>query len=786
MQWFLALYIIINLLAAILCTAVAVLVPQKTAQSDWSFRLFTSMTALWCAASGLFFLNQSDTDFWIWTGILLLAYVSIPGLWLYFILQFTGGRAPPLFFLFLIPCATLIVYWNPDWSELMWSIQQKDWLFGMSIAEYERGFWFKFVHIPYCYGLNIIGQGYLIRAMWQGRRRRNRPLLLIFLCGLVPLILNVFTLSPLYEPIRFFDMTPIGMAISSVFFCWGLSHYELLQRSPLAYHQIFASMKSALLVVDPKYKLIEFNAAAEALLGYPKNVIGTSVKQLISFLETKDWQQLTLESEIEVRVLNQYLQVEKLPIRRNQTLLGYILSISDVTKARQLQEQLLQGALLFDGLTGLPNRTLFNDRLEQILKHCQRAPEASFAVAFIDVDRFKVINDSLGHAIGDQVLLEVAKRLQACLRSEDTVARFGGDEFAILATNAYPQDLPLLCNRLQQQVQLPILIDTHTISTSASIGIAFGSAQMTLEQLMRNADLAMYQAKANGRATFAIFDSDLANQTIHTMELEVSLRQALSREEFFLVFQPIIEMRSGRLQGFEALLRWQHPEQGSIAPTVFIPIAEEMGIITMLDGWVLQTACQQLRQWQKQFPALNLTMSVNLSSANFMFSNVAETVVQILKHTKISGSHLKLEVTESIIMKDPDASRKVLKKLQEYGVGILLDDFGTGHSSLSYLRQLPFDGLKIDRSFVQEAQHNQQSLEIIKTIISLAQGLKLHLIAEGVETSFQQQMLLDLGCKSGQGYLWSKPLQQKEIEQIIANEAKAILSQKEVPINIGL
>jgi diguanylate cyclase (GGDEF)-like protein len=770
MQWFLVLYIITNLLAAIVCTAIAILVPQRTAQADWGFRLLVLMTALWCAASGLFFFNQSNSDFWIWTGILLVAYVTIPAFWLCFIVQFTGDRIPSLAFLFLVPFATLVVYWNPDWSSLMWSINREDWFFGFSIAHYERGPWFKFVHIPYCYALNMLGQGYLVRALWQSRRKQHQPLLLLLLCGIIPLILNVLTLSPLYDPFRFFDLTPIGMSISSVFFCWGLSHYQLLQRSPLAYQQIFASLKAAILVVDPQYQLIEFNAAAEALVGCTQNSIGVSAKKLITFLQPPDWEQLILEGQKEVLAFHQYFQLEQVPIRRGQQLLGYILNISDITKSRQLQEQVLQGALLYDALTGLPNRTLFTDRLEQAIKYCNRDPEASFAVAFIDIDRFKVINDSLGHAAGDRVLVEVAKRLQSCLRSEDTVARFGGDEFAILATNAYPTDIQSLCDRLQRKIQSPIILGTHTIETRASIGIAFGSAQVSPSQLLRNADIAMYQAKANGKGTFAIFEQSLGSETIHRMELEVSLRQALERKEFFLVFQPIVEMNSGRIRGFEALLRWQHPDHGLISPSVFIPIAEEMGIISALDGWALQTACQQLREWKGKYPTLHLTMSVNLSSANFMFANLVEKVIQVLKMTQLSGSNLKLEITESIVMKDPEASAKVLERLQEYGVGILLDDFGTGHSSLSYLHQLPFDGLKVDRSFVKEAQYSSQSMEIIKTIVSLAQGLKLKLIAEGVETDFQRQMLQDLGCELGQGYLWWKPLLKGDADRILAEQ----------------
>lgn len=770
MQWFLVLYIITNLVAAVICTAIAILVPQRTAQADWGFRLFAFMTALWCATSGLFFLNHSLNDFWVWTGIQLLPYATIPVLWFYFILQFTGDRTPTPTFLFLIPCATLVVYWNPDWSALMWRITKEGWLFGSSVAHYERGFWFNFIHVPYSYSLIVLGHSYLVRAMWQSRRKQSQPLFFLLLCGIIPLILNVLTLSPLYDSFRFFDLTPIGLSISSVCFCWGLSHYQLLQRSPLAYQQIFASLKAAILVVDPQYQLIEFNAAAEALLGCTQNSIGASAKKLITFLQPSDWEQLIIEGQKEVLAFHQYFQLEQFPIRRRHKLLGYILNISDITKSRQLQEQVLQGALLYDALTGLPNRTLFIDRLEQAIKYCNRDDEASFAVAFLDIDRFKIINDSLGHAAGDRVLVEVAKRLQSCLRSEDTVARFGGDEFAILATNACPTDIQSLCDRLQCKIQSPIILGTHTIETRASIGIAFGAAQISPSQLLRNADIAMYQAKANGKGTFAIFEQSLGSETIHRMELEVSLRQALEREEFFLVFQPIVAMNSGKVRGFEALLRWQHPDHGLISPSVFIPIAEEMGIISTLDGWALQTACQQLREWKEQYPAKHLTMSVNLSSANFMFANLVETVIQVLQSTHLSGSNLKLEITESIVMKDPDSSAKVLERLQEYGVGILLDDFGTGHSSLSYLHQLPFDGLKVDRSFVQEAQYSTQSMEIIKTIVSLAQGLKLKIVAEGVETDFQRQMLQDLGCELGQGYLWWKPLIKDDADRILAEQ----------------
>ncbi len=773
MQWFLILYVCINFLAAAVCISIVFLVPQKTAQVDWGYRLFALMTALWCATSGLFFLNQSTTDFWLWTGIQLFSYVTVPVLWFYFIVQFTGHRAPAPILSFLVPLATLIVYWNPDWSSLMWTVSKMDWQYGVSIAHFERGRWFTFVHIPYSYAFISLGHAYLISAIWQSRRQNRRPLMVLLGCGVTPLCLNVLTLSPFYDSLRFFDLTPIGLSLSTVLFCWGLSRYQILQRSPFAYQQIFASLKASVIVIDTQYRLIEFNTAAEALIGCTKKTIGESARQLVTFLSPADWDALLANGQIEVHSSQQYFRIEQFPILRRKKLLGYILNFSDITQARQLQEQLIEGALLYDALTGLPNRTLFYDRLRQAIKHCDRNSSASIAIIFIDINRFKVINDSLGHLAGDLVLNEVARRLQSCLGSEDTVARFGGDEFAILATNANQKEIESLCHGLQIMIQEPIVLGTHVVNTSASMGIALGMSHSTPDQLVQNADLAMYQAKSRGKGTLAVFEESLASETLQRMELEVALRQALEQQEFYLVFQPIVSLTSEDIRGFEALLRWQHPIHGLISPTVFIPIAEEMGIISVLDSWVLQNACQQLHQWQVQYPNLDLKMSVNLSTANFIFANLVETVKDILDRTQVAGTSLKLEITESILMKDPDATARVLEQLKAYGVEILLDDFGTGHSSLSYLHRLPLEGLKIDKSFVQEAQYSPQSMEIIKTIVSLAKGLQLKLIAEGIETDAQRSMLLGLDCELGQGYLWWKPLTRNKAGDALKNMVMA-------------
>jgi diguanylate cyclase (GGDEF)-like protein len=768
MQWFLSAYLITNLLAAIVCVSIAILTPQQTERSGWVFRALMLMTAFWCLTTGLLFLNTSLQDIWIWTGIQTIPYVTIPVLWFLFILKYLGERCPYPGLLFLVPIATLVVFWNPHWSSLMWTISNLDRSLGVLTVHYERGAWFNHVFIPYSYALIFLGNGFLIRSIFHSYPNQRRPLLLLLLCGLVPLILNGITISPILDPIRFFDLTPIGLAIGIAGFSWGISQYHLLQRSPLAYQQIFRSLQSAVLVLDCDYLLIEFNPVAEGMLGCSTVSLRQSVRQLLPFLAQPELEQLSREGQLEVLSQNQYFQLEQYPIQHRGQLLGYILSISDITKARQLQEQMLQGALLYDALTNLPNRTLFIDRLGQSIKRCDRNPTVSLAVLFFDLDRFKVVNDSLGHNAGDKLLVEIAQRLQNCLRLGDTVARFGGDEFAILAENTSLADIEILCQRLQRQIQEPLYLGKHKVTTSASIGVAFGFKGASPEQLLRNADLAMYEAKTQRKGMFSVYDQTLHTKVAKSMELEVALHNALEGKQFFLLYQPIVQLSNNQIQGFEALIRWQHPDLGLISPINFIPIAEEMGLIPTIDEWVLQTACRQLHRWNLEFPDHPLTMSVNLSCANFMFSDLVSTITHVLEKTQVSGSQLKLEITESILMTNPESSITVLKCLQAMGVGILLDDFGTGHSSLSYLHQLPLDALKIDRSFVQQAHFNPQSQEIIKTIIGLAQGLKLKTIAEGVETITQQQLLQDIGCSLGQGFLWWRPLSAADASQAIA------------------
>ncbi len=444
---------------------------------------------------------------------------------------------------------------------------------------------------------------------------------------------------------------------------------------------------------------------------------------------------------------------------------------TDITERKQIETQLAHNAY-HDALTGLPNRLLFIDRLQQVIARLQRHPQEQFAVLFLDLDRFKVVNDSLGHLVGDQLLIEIARRLQTCLRPEDTVARLGGDEFTILLNSIQDvNDAIAIAERLQAVIQSPFYLGHHEIFTSASIGIALHDTGFTQpEELLRNADTALYQAKDQGKARSAVFNAEMYAQAVNLLQLETDLRWAIERQELRVYYQPIISLATGTITGFEALVRWLHPAKGLISPAEFIPVAEETGLITAIGQWILYEACQQLRQWQIQFPNYtSLTMSVNLSSKQLSQVNFVAQVDEILQQTKLTPHSLKLEITESAIMERPEVAAKVLEQLKKRGIQLCVDDFGTGYSSLAYLHQFPINILKIDRSFIRQIDEQVEGFAIVRAIITLAENLGLSVVAEGIETAQQMAQLQNLHCDYGQGYFFSKPLNQQAAETLLLN-----------------
>ncbi len=443
---------------------------------------------------------------------------------------------------------------------------------------------------------------------------------------------------------------------------------------------------------------------------------------------------------------------------------------------RQAHARLLHDAF-HDHLTQLPNRALFLDRLQQAVARRARRSDYLFAVLFIDLDRFKTVNESIGHSAGDRLLLEVSSRLTAVLRSNDTVARpnvepvidpnsntlarVGGDEFTILLEDIQdPSDAVRIAERLHQAVALPFDVEGHTIFPSASIGIAVSSPMHgTGDDLIRDADIAMYRAKSSGGAQCAIFDTTMHRSAVERLQLETDMRHALESDGFRLFYQPIVSIAENRIVGFEALIRWQHPTRGLLAPAAFLRVAEETGLVTRLDSWVLRNACRDARRWQLETPTESpLSLSVNISAQGFGRPDLVTQVADALRETGLDPHALRLEITETVAMSDAERARMVLGELKSLGVRISLDDFGTGYSSLSYLRRFPVDTLKIDRSFVVAMDESDECRAIIRTVLNLAMTLGLEVIAEGAETETQIRYLESLDCKFGQGYFYSRPV----------------------------
>jgi diguanylate cyclase (GGDEF)-like protein len=439
---------------------------------------------------------------------------------------------------------------------------------------------------------------------------------------------------------------------------------------------------------------------------------------------------------------------------------------------QRVEEQLAHNAF-HDTLTGLPNRALFLDRAQRCFHQMERRGGYLFAVLSIDLDGFQTINASFGQPAGDKVLIEIAERLVQKVRSGDTVARLGGDEFALLLDDVKDMRNALrVAERLQAELAKPFLMDGREVRTSASVGIAAStSTYKRSADALRDAGTAMARAKRLGPGQIAVFDIRMHTQAVTRLKLETDLRRASDRQEFLLYYQPVVSLQSGRIVGFEALLRWQHPERGLISPGESLPVAEEIGLLIPIGQWVLQNASRQLRAWQVEFPvAPPLSMSVNLSCKQFLQSGELLTIVdETLKETGLDPRSLALEVTETVMMENAEAALATLAQLKNRQLRISIDDFGTGYSSLSYLQRLPIDNLKIDQSFVAEMKSAGESLEIVRSIITLAHSLGKQVIAEGVETEEQLALLRSLGCEYAQGFFFSKPLETEAAGKLIAD-----------------
>jgi diguanylate cyclase (GGDEF)-like protein/PAS domain S-box-containing protein len=539
---------------------------------------------------------------------------------------------------------------------------------------------------------------------------------------------------------------------------------------------------------DIARRAVYFSPRWKAMLGYAASDVGASLEDWLGRVHPEDVQRVQRELDEHLASASDHFESEHRLMHRDGSYRWVLCrgvaerdaqgqatrmagSLTDITDRKWAEERLVHDAL-HDVLTGLPNRALFTTLLDRALIRLKRRRDTRFAVLFLDVDRFKMVNDSLGHMMGDQLLVEVARRLGACVRPEDTVARLGGDEFTILLEDIHePADAVQVAERIQVEFVAPMVVGSHEVFTSASIGIALSDVHyLRPEEVLRDADTAMYRAKSRGRARHEVFDADMHRTAVTLLRLETDLRRALERHEFGLAYQPVISVATGRVSGLEALLRWHHPEYGLVSPQEFIRVAEETGLIVPIGQWVLREACRQMQAWRTLRPDGDpISVSINLSPRQFGDPTLVDAVAGALAATGLPATGLRLEITESILMDHAEASVRLLGRLKDLGILIEVDDFGTGYSSLGYLHRFPLDALKVDRSFVSRVEVDAEHREIVRTIVTLARNLSMAVVAEGVETEGQRAYLEGLGCDAMQGYLFAGPLEPAGVAALLAS-----------------
>jgi diguanylate cyclase (GGDEF)-like protein/PAS domain S-box-containing protein len=551
-----------------------------------------------------------------------------------------------------------------------------------------------------------------------------------------------------------------------------------LHESEVLYRTIFENSGAATIIIQEDMTISLANSVFVNMSGFGKGEIEFK-KSFVDFLDEKsnrailnDEGFLIIGENLESRFINKEREEKDLLITIT-TIPGtenHVASLTDISELKEAERQISHQAF-HDTLTNLPNRALFMEHLKMAIKRGKRRPNYHFAVLYMDIDRFKLVNDSLGHSVGDNLLNAFAERLRVSLREIDILARLGGDEFVILIEDIENEDYAsIVAERLQQALKQPFMVNNKEVFAPASFGVVPNTQDYNLpEDIMRDADAAMYHAKEKGRAQYKIFDKKLHEKARHLLQRETDLRKAIHRDEFVNHYQPIVSLKTRSVVGFESLIRWNHPQLGLIYPDSFISIAEDTGLIIPITRLLLQEACTDLKSWQDQIQDLqNLTMNINISSKHFLLPSLLDDIKDILNVTGLPPDHLKLEITETALMEDVEETVRHVNRLRDYGLQIVIDDFGTGYSSLSYLQRLPIDTLKVDRSFVSRIQNTPDgNRNIVEAIISLAHRLDMSVVAEGVETVEQHAILLNMNCQFGQGYLFSKPIPKQEVDVLI-------------------
>jgi len=733
-------------------------------------RAFARLMAA-CGWWSLFYgLYQATTDLWakhLFADLVQLGAIVVPVTWFIFTARYTGHdrllSPRRLALIVAIPALTAVLLATNGLHGWFWSsfdLVER----GGRVAVRTENAWGFWLHVGYSWVLHSVTVGMLIMKVLRSPHLYRRQSASILLGTLVPWVGNVLHLGQI---VRFpANPMPFLFTLSGVAFGWAIFRFRFLDILPVAREAVVERMDDGVIVLDEGGRVVDLNPAARtllridgrrALLGRPgAEVLGAWGLMAEGGAEVASG---SAEVEAETPQGRRLFDVRMTALSRAGEYGGRVFVLRDVSERARAEEALRHSAF-YDALTGLPNRALFLDRLEKAADRSRRGTHP-FAVMFLDLDRFKLVNDSLGHHLGDELLTAVARRLEGCLRPGDTVARLGGDEFAVLLENAASaEEAGTVADRILAVLDQPVSLEGHDVFPSASIGVVMASdLDAPAGHLLRFADVAMYRAKAGGRNRREVFDPSMHETVVNRLRLETDLRRAVDRGELRLWYQPIVELATGRTAGLEALLRWQHPERGLLSPADFIRVAEETGVIGAIGAWVVREAAGQLAAWQRALPlAEPLRMSVNVSTRELADPGFPERLAAVLREAGPAHDTLRVEVTESTMMRNADSVIPVLERLREMGVRAFMDDFGTGYSSLSWLHRFPVAVLKVDRTFVERLPRERDAVEIVRTIVALAHTLGLEIIAEGVETAEQAALLREMGCQYGQGFFFASPL----------------------------
>lgn len=727
-------------------------------------------TAAWSFAYALE-LSATDTSHReLWGALKYVGITVLPAAWLVFALQYTGrmGR-PKAWFLAALavePVLVLGLLAAPSTRHLIRSYPPGH---AQPIATAQAGalYW---PHVIYSNAMVLTASAILLLTVMRTSRLYWRQSITLLVAICVPLIGNALT-DFNAPPFEHLDPTPLATSLAAWVLVLGVFRYRLLDLRPVARTHVVDTMRDAVLVVDAHGHVVDLNPAAGHLVGRDAGqLVGRPIAALLSELATPMGSPDPGVYDVQVnaadRERDMELSVTRLEDARGATA-GRVLVFRDMTDRRELERELRRLAYT-DRLTSLPNRALFHDRLEQALAMAKRR-DTPAAVLFLDLDRFKIINDSLGHEIGDKVLVSVARRLRGCLRAEDTLARLGGDEFAILLPEiGNRQDTHRVTDKCLSALSGPEVIGSHELTVNVSIGVAiFPQDGADVQHLLRSADAAMYRAKARGGGRAETFTQLLEQEVTRRHQTEVELRRALRSGQLRVLFQPYRELATGRVVGHEALVRWHHPHRGVLLPGAFLPLAEEAGVIHAVDRWVLAEACRQACDWPT--PA---AVSVNVSAGRLRRGDLYRDTTAVLAETGLDPSRLVLELSERILFDEMPDGLSSLAELTSLGVALALDDFGAGYTSLEQLRRLPVSQVKIDRSLVAPVDESDDDSAIVAAVIEFAHALGLSVTAEGIERSGQLERLTELGCEYGQGFLFSAPVAAPSAEDIAGHASR--------------